>query len=164
MIVRRNPNVPYCWIPDHDPAIDREKWSEEAQSRYFAIAGEVDYTLPPILPGDVPVRVFLSPLLHEDFLRVQALEDQKRAACYEDEEIRELILKACVRDIKGVFEEVVNEDGTVGLVELPHDRLFGQDGKINSEGLGFFHNARMAAPGTAAAWALSHSRFTARPS
>lgn len=164
MLIRRNPNVPYCWVPDFDPAIDHEAWDPAAKARYFALAGEVDYTLPPIKAGDVPVRVFVSPLSHEDFLRVQALEDQKRSACWEDEEIREVILRACVRDIRGVFEERVNEDGTVGLVEIPHDRLFGADGKINSEGLSFFHNAQMATPGAAVAWGISHSRFTARPS
>ena len=163
MLVRRNPNVPYVWIPDFDPAIDQEAWDPAAKARYFSLAGEVDYTLPPIKAGDVPVRVYLSPLTHEDFLRVQAMEDQKRSACWEDEEIREVILKACVRDIKGVFEEAVNPDGTVGFVELPRDRLFGADGKINAEGLSFFHNAKMAAPGAAVAWGISHSRFTARP-
>ena len=163
MLVRRNPNVPYVWIPDFDPAIDQEAWDPAAKARYFALSGDVDYTLPPIKAGDVPVRVFLSPLTHESFLRVQAMEAQKHSACWEDEEIREIILKDCVRDIRGVYEERVNDDGTVSLVELSHDSLFGPDGRINEVGLSFFHNARMAVPAAAVVWGLSHSRFSARP-
>lgn len=161
MYVRRNPLVPYCWIPDTDPAIDRAKWTEEAQGRYFSPAGDVDYTLPPILPGEIPTRVYLRPLSHDAFLRVQALEAQKNAACYEDPEIRDLIIRECVTDLRGVGEEVIGEDGTATVVELPHDRLFDKDGKINSEGLSFFHNARMATPAAAIGWILSHTRSSA---
>lgn len=163
MLIRRNPNVPYCWIPDTDTAIDRANWSEDAQRRYFAPAGAVDYTLPPILPGETPVRVYLKPLSHAGFLRVQALEAQKGVPLWEDAEIRDLILSECITDVRGVGEEVVADDGTVQVVELPHARLFDASGKINGEGLSFFHNALLAGPATAVAWTISHSRYSARP-
>lgn len=163
-IIRRNPEIPYCWIPDRDDAVDQEKWSDDAKRRYFSLAGEVDYTLPPLIPGRPAFRVYFHPLSHGDFLRVQALEEQKKAACWEDEEIRDFILRACVIDMKGAFVEHVNADGSVSQSEEPHDRLFGADGKINDHGLSFFHNAYAATPAVAVMWGASHSRFTARPS
>lgn len=152
MRLRIAPDMPVAWIPRDEPAIDIEKWPEEARKRYFAPDPSCDYSLPPIKPGEKPFCVYFRPLSVSDFSRISALMAQFESP-FEAASVQAEILRATVVRLEGAGEI---RDGAV--VEVPQERLV-KEGVLTDEGLSFFSHPLLALEATIAAWIVSCSRY-----